>query len=189
MYSAISWVAVSACVVLGIVVDVAAQPVLSEVRLADDQRALGRIAPGQTTVVALFETHVAESVVVHIYSTIGDLLTSVQTPDLQIIDPSSISNFDGHYLAIEGSSDYGAVPSLTAIPGFHYFYAFPIDGETLTDGVYVVNVSSPPPVTQDVPVITEFRTRSPWRAALFTQENADQLVTTLDDILAQGDFS
>src|SRR5262245_51795815 len=145
----------------------AAQAPTVSLTLSDARMAVDRLAPGTTSGEATFLVDQATSIEVDIVSTIGTISTRVVTPTGTVIDAASIGGLGGELTLFEGRAGQDS-PPITQVgePGFHFLYRFPAFGA----GVYRVQFDAGSGLTQEVAVITEFRTNSPVAVALLATE-------------------
>lgn len=124
---------------------------------------LDRLAPGLPQGEARFVVDDATTIMIDIAAPVGDLETSIEVPDGQVIDAPSIAAFGGTFTTFEGSgTPDSALLTSVSEPGFHYIYTFP----SLGPGTYIVRFVSPQDPADETPITTRLSTDSPVLAGL-----------------------
>jgi hypothetical protein len=144
-----------------------AQSPESQITLHSGQSRLSRLAPGITSGSRAFAVDECVGITVNIIATRPDLATSILAPGGEILDPTTVSNYGGTFASIPGAAGVESFLILpVSQPGHQYIYEFP----ALDIGTYAVRFEAAPGLAEEVAVITEVRTDSPLRVALFVTE-------------------
>jgi len=145
-----------------------AQPASPTLSLLDARFELDRIAPGQTDGEAAFVVDDATSLEFDITSTIRALTTSIEGPNGEIMDETTVGSFGGEFAAFEGAprSDSALISPLSS-PGFHFLYRFASVGP----GTYTVRFNATAALTQDEAVFTQLTTNSPLVVGLVAPDS------------------